>query len=1236
MLSSSSPKEKEKYRNICVKLRKEVVRRIELNKKPANQVKAKRNVQRKPAARKPRSIGKPIANRPGRQQSSSIITVLASLLIFAAAGAFLYLKTDLFKEKPTEIIASSTDPSIEKLKVEKEPEVMVSTFVNTKKNLPLKAKDYSYAYWPNGLRKIGGDKTKDILCFETGYYGFSLDLKDLSKPGFGVLNDNADVVQCLDSGDSRMKNLPTAELDVILEVNGKKYKMLNCEGNDKAGRNLGKARMWESGTVAQHFDIRSLVFKDESGKELSCSGKLDIVGWPENLTFSVELSPEQSYADGPVEGIVGSGLCIITKPFDIPHKKSIDPEKFTLESWVKVPQKFPDNTGWLFCKGYHEHADGNFGFMYNGGSPTAVMNIGQHEQNTYRIGMKQKLFKKDDWNHLVVSYDGKDMKAYLNGKLQGIKSINKRRTPGQQLLRVSKRGDGQSKTMKALYDQIRIWDRPLSDKEIRSHAENPAKLASRNGLVLEENFDTEYAIDDQAWKDAKMRISLKTGTQEWIQEKQVEGSWNIGEKQALTLNCNLNEKTVDSANISVGVSSVKGQKFQTHFNPEFNSFVAEVKWLHRSFYGGYIKITDYDELSIVIDNSGNKEQLVPFLLDLRGTVNITGLVPFLCHPDGKPTGIPVQLSKNWHYKPMGEYLRAYSLIPAKPGRNSYLLRISYGFYGTLPSASHAQLSLVGYGGRKGRWDQLALACGGESITFDIEMSCVENVICDFRVPLGRDGVKGNPWSWTDATWGGDWLRVFDNNKKKLPLVGMKTAYLSHGPCLSDVMYKGAYGSGKDVLVDARIMNPRTDDYARTCQELKYTFMKKLSAKHGGHFMEKTYAVNKNATAEARKVFIGNGNGLITEVDVTDNSKGGATLPPTELKGPGPWWITVPGNTAIGYIAPVIRKFDSTFAGINYPNPFVVVDSGTQGDTIKVYVKIVPPPGVDSYQPGDTVKMDMQWLHLVPVVDNYGGFNESYRKHLKKNTRSWKTTYREVTGNDLKIDVAGGKLLKKYPIVIKADAPEIDVEIVGGVGCVPIRFEGLKSPEAYTLFQIVNGREVKLDQSVHGNDFWQTDYDAASDTYKMTYNLPLDELTTSKWVLKPQLNTAISTPAQPPPSSKGKIEAENDANLLHGRAKIGSFSEGSHAENLDQPGDGIEFTRIAASSTIIIHYAALEAGTHTIYVNNEEVLRPSYKSTGSWTTHQDKVIKLKIPDGASVRFAAQNGDKGINIDHVTFK
>ena len=74
-----------------------------------------------------------------------------------------------------------------------------------------------------------------------------------------------------------------------------------------------------------------------------------------------------------------------------------------------------------------------------------------------------------------------------------------------------------------------------------------------------------------------------------------------------------------------------------------------------------------------------------------------------------------------------------------------------------------------------------------------------------------------------------------------------------------------------------------------------------------------------------------------------------------------------------------------------------------------------------------------------------------------------------------------------------------VTIKGRIGAVPICFEGLKSRIGCRLYRIINGERNEFDQSVHDNDFWQTDYDAATNTYKMTFNLPLDGLKKTQWL-----------------------------------------------------------------------------------------------------------------------------------------
>ena len=34
--------------------------------------------------------------------------------------------------------------------------------------------------------------------------------------------------------------------------------------------------------------------------------------------------------------------------------------------------------------------------------------------------------------------------------------------------------------------------------------------------------------------------------------------------------------------------------------------------------------------------------------------------------------------------------------------------------------------------------------------------------------------------------------------------------------------------------------------------------------------------------------------------------------------------------------------------------------------------------------------------------------------------------------------------------------------------------------------------LKFNQSVHGNDFWQTDFDVATQSWSLTYNLPITD------------------------------------------------------------------------------------------------------------------------------------------------
>jgi len=785
------------------------------------------------------------------------------------------------------------------------------------KSSPVARRDFSFGYWLNGWRKSRQDTSADVLCIESGYFGFMLDVDDLPNARFGLLDDDCDYTRALEAGARRLQSLPPAELAVEIQVDGKIYRAVTCKaGTDTNVKRLSSVRLWESGRLVQHFDLLKLKFHDAAGNPLPCDGLLDLVAWPGSLTLNVELTP------------------------------------------------------------------------------------------------------------------GSD--------------------PGQT--------SGQRP--------------PVGD---------PA-----------------------SWTDAELSVRLTSDAGKWHAEKRIAGAWKPGQPQRVTLTCNVPGAPVRDRRVSIRVST-PGQTWPVTFAGGSNCMTAKVRGLRRTWNTGYTDIRDYDEFTVVLENPGKQGTTVPFLLDFTGPANITGLCPILCDDQGVPTGIPVQLSKNWHNPELGAYLRAYALLPASPGTTRYGLRIAYGFYGTLPSASHAQLSLVGWG-CNGRWDQLAIGCWGETMCLDMGMSATDVAITDVRMLMTRNGLTGRKWSWTDAGWGGDWLGAHDAGGNKLAFTEMKTAYLAHGPCLTEVRYNGCYGPQREVDVAATVRTLRTDDYARIFHTLDYEFRKGLSAGRGWLFK-----MGRTGRLVTPQIAYGNGAGLIAEHSVPRDLKPAELFVDTvTLSGEGPWWVAFPGamhttgrSWGTGSRALVIRSYRAVFDGRTSQRPTISmpVHRLQRDGRCDLDLLLVPPEGVTEFKPGDTLQMDLEWITLPRVADDYYGPNEAFRTHLAANPRSWKTVYREARGNDLDVTVNGGLPTHTYPIIIRASQPEIKVDIRGGVGAVPIRFDGLETPSGYALYRDVEGRLVPLDQSVHGNDYWQTVYNPGSHSYQMSFNLPLDGVESSKWVFK---------------------------------------------------------------------------------------------------------------------------------------
>ncbi len=236
-------------------------------------------------------------------------------------------------------------------------------------------------------------------------------------------------------------------------------------------------------------------------------------------------------------------------------------------------------------------------------------------------------------------------------------------------------------------------------------------------------FATDVRYDDQQEGISELLkngISVKMAFKDWRVEKSFLLSKYFYDEEhdnrddhparrkfSTNLNCDLNNerkamtdgRSDHGVKISVQINPAPPNQFQSRFNKRFNCFSLHKKKgdLIRTFKAGYTDIRDYDDFKLTVTNSMKDDSYVPVLLAVKQLANPTGVCPQICDENGKPTGIPIQLTKNWHNrKLMGNYGRFYCLLPVQAMKTTiYRVRVIYGFYGSLPSASHANLCLVG-------------------------------------------------------------------------------------------------------------------------------------------------------------------------------------------------------------------------------------------------------------------------------------------------------------------------------------------------------------------------------------------------------------------------------------------------------------------------------------------------------------------------------------------------------------
>ncbi|MFA6134123.1 MAG: hypothetical protein WC869_08935 [Phycisphaerae bacterium] len=504
-------------------------------------------------------------------------------------------------------------------------------------------------------------------------------------------------------------------------------------------------------------------------------------------------------------------------------------------------------------------------------------------------------------------------------------------------------------------------------------------------------------------------------------------------------------------------------------------------------------------LSLVNDSDSPRTLRLAFWKD--GNPGLTGCTPMIRDSEGNPTGLMVQLSKNWHLQKDrrmlydGVWFRGLSIVHLPPrSKLDCEFTMAYARWGGLPAASHSQLCLIGWGHNQ-LWDQAAIGSWGENICYEPDATQRRCMIDDIR-PLMVTPMSDDPaqrWNWTNNVGGGDFLVYFDAAGRHRPLKRVRTYYRDHGPNLTCVTYAGltddeAIATRMDVLL------PRCDDMTRACHRFRYdvrraTRFSRLAFYQLGsdHYLWFGY----------EKIARGNESGLIDEwqprkAEWEYENKG------IECSGAVPWFSlheSVRPAKALGAWANrglVIRSWKARLGGRDVPAPFASIFGTFDSYVPSAALELSPPPDVTELLPGDYVDCEVEVVIIPQASDDYYGPNENLRAALAEGANTWKPVFREAVGNDLQVRASAGKVLHNYPVVVDVDEKQsAAIDIAGGVGYVPITFVGLTDYRGYQLSQTLDGKTSKVDQAVLGNDFWQAGYDAASKRWGITYNVNLD-------------------------------------------------------------------------------------------------------------------------------------------------
>ncbi len=517
-----------------------------------------------------------------------------------------------------------------------------------------------------------------------------------------------------------------------------------------------------------------------------------------------------------------------------------------------------------------------------------------------------------------------------------------------------------------------------------------------------------------------------------------------------------------------------------------------------------------ERTKLILHNPSNTEQLERFIFEKTDKVKaITGCSMILRDKDGHPTGIPIQISKNWHTdyysRFVGPWVRGYTMMVIPPHQTIELelTRVS-GFWGSLPAVSHSQLSLSSWGKKNPTshqlWEETAVGAFGESICYEPYGGSTQSMITDVRPLFVQSTKKMVPeprkYDWTPNVGGGDFLRFYGLRGELKQIKEIRVDYKRNCPNLSEVIYRGKTEKDEaDYKLTTFLI--RSNDYLRAYYHVELIVNETLEFNRLAiaQFGSETYAFSHE-----HNFAYGNENGVLLDIE-NEREREGYSHQNIDAPGAAPWASMhnaenqLPGKYGTwANRGLILREWKSIVDGkLIEPKFSTYVHFSKRINKYVTLIELNLPASVRSLQKGDKIDAVIELCVLPNEPDSYYGDNEIFKEFIKKEANTWKPMFREAHQNTLQVNIKKGKLVRRTPLMIAAENDEVVVDLSNGLGYVPFTISNISNYKDFKAIITRNGDFINLkDQEKFGNDYWQTDFDAETRTWQVTYSIPMDD------------------------------------------------------------------------------------------------------------------------------------------------